>query len=267
MQPKIGLVISTLNKGIFNLQALFPAGVDEILIVHQVIDGNEDLYKSIYSSLEVKGIKIIKMTGAGLSKSRNAGLKSTMSDYLLICDDDAAFESNLIKILQDAIHKFPDGDIFTFKTKTPEGLPYKKYPDTIYVHSKRSSAKVSSIEILIKKSFLEKSKLEFDERFGLGSLFPTGEEFIFLSEAIAAGAKVIYIPEYIVTHPALSSGQRYSDDLIRSKGALFARTYGWKYPIVDFIFALKKFDHYKKEVSFLKFLKLIFKGSIEFRRL
>ncbi len=267
MNNKIGLVISTLNEGIFNLKNTLPVEADEIIIVHQVVPENKSDYSGIYNEFYARGCKIIPLPTKGLSLSRNTGLYAAISDYVLICDDDGVFEKNLFEILRNAIQKFPDAEIFSFQTKTPDGLPYKKYPPTSYQHSKRSAAKVSSIEILIKRSWLLQTKLKFDERFGLGSNFPTGEEFIFLSEAINSGAKVLFIPEYIVTHAAHSSGKHFTDTLIKSKGALFARTYGWKYPFVNLIFALKKYDHYKNEVSFFKFLKLIFAGSSEFRRL
>ena len=267
MKNKIGLVISTLNDGIFNLRNTIPVGADEIIIVHQVTNENLIVYESIYSDFKNRNIQIIQLKEKGLSLSRNTGLTAAKSDYILICDDDGKFEPNLFEILENAILKFPEADIYSFKTKTPDGSPYKKYQDEPYHHTKRSTAKVSSIEILIKRSWLINSKLKFDPRFGLGSNFPTGEEFIFLTDAIQQDAKIIYIPEYIVTHPAQSSGKHFTDTLIKSKGALFARTYGWKYPFVDFIFALKKLDHYKKEVSFFKFLKLIFAGSKEFRKL
>ena len=48
--------------------------------------------------------------------------------------------------------------------------------------------------------------------FGLGTIFNTGEEFIFLSEALDQNAKILFIPDYIAVHPRDSSGKRFSQN-------------------------------------------------------
>ena len=125
--------------------------------------------------------------------------------------------------------------------------------------------KVSSIEIAFRRDRIIQNKLYFDLRFGLGSDFPTGEEVIFLSDALKMNLKIKYIPKVIVIHPAQSSGGAYTNNpkLIQAKGAMFYRIFGfWGY-FISILFAVKKFN--SSNYSLLNFFMLMIKGIRSFK--
>ncbi len=201
----------------------------------------------------------------GLAKSRNRAILLAQKDICLISDDDLEYfndlEENIIKSFKDNM----EADIITFCVQTPDNQPYKRYKEKSFWHTKKTIMRVSSVEIAFRLDSINKVNLRFDERFGLGSNFPTGEEIIFLSDALDKGLKILYIPINIVIHPIESSGKNYeSIKLIEAKGAMFYRLFGFLGYGVSVLFAFKKSK--ESPYSLIKFYKLMINGIIKFRR-
>ena len=126
--------------------------------------------------------------------------------------------------------------------------------------------RVASVEIALRRSSIEESRLRFDEHFGLGAEFPTGEENIFLADALDKGLKLLYMPIPIVMHPPESSGQDYDNiKLVQAKGAMFERIFGLKGHAVSFLFALKKYK--SSSHSLFRFYFLMLQGTKKYRSL
>lgn len=170
-------------------------------------------------------VKFLSFDEKGLSKSRNRAIQESDADIGLIADDDLKYCENFEEKIHNAFQKYPDADILTFKIVTPEGQPYKNYSDKPFKHSRTSIYRVSSVEIVLKLSSIKSAGLTFDERFGLGATFKSGEETIFLNDALDAGLKIYFIPENIVIHPIESSGKILDQNFFFSKGALIKRMY------------------------------------------
>ena len=201
----------------------------------------------------------------GLSRSRNHALEHAKGEICLLSDDDLEYKKNIKSIILEAFESNPDADIITFQIETPEGKPFNNYSEKQLVHNKRSIMRTASVEIAFKSRSIEKADLKFDENFGLGAEFPTGEENIFLSDALDKGLNVLYMPKPIVIHPAESSGQDYNDPvLVQAKGAMFDRIFGWQGYGVSFLFALKKYIESKYPL--LGFYSLMLKGAKKYRR-
>lgn len=200
----------------------------------------------------------------GLSASRNIAIKSSQADIILFSDDDvkhtAKYAENIINAFRET-----DADIITFKIKTPDNEEFKEYKRKPFSHNKLSIFKVNSIEIAAKRKSLVEKKIFFDEAFGLGSKFKTGEENIFLFDALKAGLKIAFHPETIVIHPKESSGSnlKKNQDLIKSKGAVIRRTFQKNYHLIILIYSIK---HYKKsDLSILEFISLMFRGAKSYK--
>ena len=201
----------------------------------------------------------------GLSRSRNHTLEHAKGEICLLSDDDLEYKKNIESAILEAFDNNPDADIITFQIETPEGEPFNNYSEKQLIHNKRSIMRAASVEIAFKRSSIEEAGLKFDENFGLGAKFPTGEENIFLSDALDKGLNVLYIPEPIVIHPAESSGQDYNDPgLVQAKGAMFERIFGWQGYGVSFLFAFKKYKESK--YSLFGFYSLMLEGAKNYRR-
>ncbi|MDR7017303.1 glycosyltransferase [Acinetobacter sp. 3657] len=201
----------------------------------------------------------------GLSRSRNRGLEKSNSDICLITDNDTFFNDNMEDVIKKAFSDYPDADILTFQVETPEGELYKNYKENFFWHNKLSLAKVSSVEIAFRRESILKTNIKFDEDFGLGSYFPTSEEYIFLADAFSKGLKIGYVPKVIVYHPKESSGGAFTNkELVYAKGAMINRIFGKKGILICFLFSLKKYRY--SGMSFLSFFKLLSIGYLKYRK-
>ncbi|WP_425639525.1 glycosyltransferase family 2 protein [Algoriphagus yeomjeoni] len=197
----------------------------------------------------------------GLSKSRNRAIEHSTADIALIADDDVVFTDDLQSKIKAGFAKFPDADILTFKILTPSGQPYKNYANNAFKHDRSSIYKVSSVEMVVKVSKLKEAGLKFDERFGLGTSYPSGEEMIFLNDALNKGLNIYFIPEYIVSHPLESSGKILDDKYFRSKGALIRRLYGKSPQLwLGVAFMVKQLLKPNKSISVIHSVKESIKG-------
>lgn len=248
---KIQVLCSTMNseKPLFT-QKGFQA--ESNLIINQIKSENEFCPN------------FINFYERGLSKSRNRGIENSEADICLITDNDVYFDDNLLKIIETYFNKHTDADILTFQIETPEGEPFKEYKNKFFWHNKLSLAKVCSVEIAFRRKSILEKKIKFDESFGLGTKFPTGEEYIFLSDSLKAGLKIAYIPKVIAYHPKESSGNNFDNlDLIKAKGAMINRVFGIFGLPLCLLFSLKKYK--KSDLSFLKFFKVIIAGYLKIK--
>jgi len=246
-------LISTVNNKFLNSNKKN----ESYLIINQLLDKTLN---------KVDENNICSYYEKGLSKSRNRAIENAKAEICLISDDDVVFKQDIAQIILNVFEENPDADIITFQIETPDGKKFKDYGTAQFWHNMRTLMKVSSIEIAFRKKSIINNNIKFDESFGLGTEFPTGEEIIFLSDAIKKGLKILYIPIPIVIHPFESSGKNYDNlNLIQAKGAMFYRIFGNLSYIISIIFALKKYKLSK--YSFLKFTNLILKGILKYKRL
>jgi len=214
-----------------------------------------------------ESLRIFNYSELGISKSRNRALSHARGEILLITDEDVELLDGFSKTLTETFDKNPEADLITFQCLNEKGAKRKNYADSGFWHDKRSIMRVSSVEIAMRRDSLEKNALFFDERFGVGSKFPTGSETVFLSDALARGMKILYHPKAIVMHPDESSGRALfgNRELIRAKGGMFCRIFGWKAYGICLYFALKK----RKETGFslLQNMKLMLSGIEQFKAL
>lgn len=200
----------------------------------------------------------------GIAKSRNRALQKATADICLLSDDDIAFLPLVEQIVVQAFMHNPKADIITFQAQTPENELFKPYTNKQKWHNIRSLMTVTSFEIAYRVKSIANIDLTFDEQFGLGAKFATGEENIFLLDALRQGLKILYIPIPIVIHPVQSSGGDFNNQgLIKAKGAAFYRMFGRVSYIILLSFTYKK--HTLSKLSYFKFYQLLCQGISEYK--
>lgn len=246
------LLISTMNNKFHSRNLTIDTSH---LIINQI---TEDI-------IPVKNANTINMYTTGLSLSRNQALNKASGDICLISDDDLTYIPNIDQSIQKIFNQYPDADIITFKISKSEDLDYKKYPDKPFYHNIRTLMKVSSVEIAIRREVID-SNLRFDENFGLGAKYPTGEEVIFLTDALKQGKSILFYPLNIAIHPEVSSGSDYSvNNLAKAKGAMLYRIFSAKSYLLCLAFALK--HHTKTPYTLQEFTRELISGALEYREL
>jgi len=257
------IAISTNKKNIDFLINRIKGQIFNPYIIFTIIWQTE--YKNKNEEWIKDNIRVIKSNEYGLSKSRNKAIESAKGDILLFSDDDIYYEANIYDTITMAYKTLPDADIITFKAYTANKKPFKKYPNKYFKHNILSIMHVSSWEISCKPKRIKEVGLKFNELFGLGSVFPSAEENLFLLDALRKGLNIYFYPEFIVTHPSSkTSSHNFSPKILKSKGAFFYEVFGKLSYLLIPIFALKKINI---EPNIFKSMFYMFKGQKEYTSL
>lgn len=205
--------------------------------------------------------KIIQSNELGLSKSRNLALKNANSDVVYFLDDDVELVEDFNQIIKDEFDKHPSADFVIFEHFNDSKIKKSWLRRIPFIPMKIRLMSVCSVEISGRMVFINQKKLTFNERFGLGSVVPIGEEFLFLSDAYKMGAKIVFVSAAIVKHFGSSSGYKYktSQDVI-NRGTVIAQGFTFGRSFVCLMFALKSYRLYKGSFSFYSFFSLLLKG-------
>lgn len=250
---KLSILVTTMNEDINKvLQELVPQiKKSEVIISHQITDGSKPLKKI------PKGVKYYYMYEKGLSKNRNNALKHATGDVCVVCDDDVRFLEGFEDVIINSYKKNLSAEVITFKSINLQGKERKKYSNKIFQHSLVSILSVSSIEITFKRKSVLGNEISFDENFGLGAKYSSGEENIFLSDCKKKGLDLYFVPEIINKHPQKSSGISYSKNRIETNIKVFKRIFGFLGGLFAF-FYFWTFHHkyYKNKITFIEYLKI-----------
>lgn len=234
----IEIAISTLNDGIHSV-CVNNDGF-HYLVIHQITNGNN--YHNAIDKLIREGIKYYHYNEKGLSLSRNQAIKRSAFDYIWIMDDDVEIFSDSKARVERLVDSYPGVDAFILNHSSDidKRLSSKKFKEISYI----SAASVSSIDILIKRSSVINNNIYFDERFGLGTSLPSGEEYIFITDMLKNGLAVLQTNLVVSHHPPAASGHDFysTPQKIKAKKAIFQRIFGTGIisRFMFFIFILKK---------------------------
>lgn len=236
----------------------------ELMLKEKNIEGNVLIVNQSEKRVQQfneNGIRMLSYQEKGLSKSRNRAIKNAIGDICLIADDDIQYKKGIFQEIQKVFLNHPDFDVLTFKYDNKKS----KYGKLPFNHNYRTIRRVSSIEIAFRRDQVINKSIRFNELFGLGSRYISGEENIFLKDCLDKGLKIKYIPLSIAYHlHDESTGRIWSRGLFFSKGALFFELYGKFSYIYDLGFCIKKYFEYKEQVSFIHSLKYIFEGAKDY---
>ncbi|AKA34990.1 hypothetical protein [Flagellimonas lutaonensis] len=255
---RITILVSTADRRVIKNADLLNTRLHDnfrMVILNQMIEDSEPL------TISKKFCTVINSKTKGLSKSRNLAFAQVEKGIGVIADDDVRYLESTEDTIRKAFKDFPSCQIFTFKIVTPEGKDFKRYADQTFVHNRKSILKVSSISMAVNVKIIKDVDLSFDERFGLGSIYPTGEENIYLNDALKRGISARFIPKPIVVHEPMSSGKTLSPKILWAKGAMFRRLYGVKgLAVVVFFLFLKRKELQKKGTNFTEAYRLSIEG-------
>ena len=228
-----------------------------ILVVNQ----SEKTLESHYGN-----IRIINSNSKGLSNSRNLGIKNSYKKYCLFADDDIIYKKGFYELIIKEFEQNENADIITFRMVDESGKLFKDYKNIEY-HDERTIRDINSVVIAFKRESIIKNNLSFDPLFGLGSIFPTGDEYVFLMECLDKGLNIISNSAIILSHNSDSSGKMaHRDQNIFARAAIFYKFFGYLsyFKLIHHIYLLKKKNMIKNDQILNKFLVGI-KGINKFK--
>lgn len=256
---KLQVLLSTMNQNDYSI--LEKTYLDSDAVVINQCTYNE---MQIFSFRNNK-ITWVNTTNTGLSSSRNMAIDNANGDICLIADDDLEYFKDYKKIIINQFNENPKVDVIAFQVEGIE-KQFKNYASKAYNVNYLNMMKISSVEIAFKLQSIKNAGIIFDELFGSGSVFSMGEENIFLLECIKKGLKIKYVPIKIARlHIGDSSWFKgFNEKYFIDRGAIFtAMSIRWSYLYI-IQFALRKYNIYSNETTFIQAITNMLKGRKKF---
>ena len=197
----------------------------EVLVVDQSVG---EAQRAI---ADAHGARYLHLDRRGLSLARNAGIAASVSEWIHFPDDDCTVAPDLLAAVADGLQRQPGAGFLCAHIEIPGGRPIMVGMDDC----ERTIAKpidalrtAMSPGLFVRRALLERLG-GFDERFGVGARFPSGEESDLLFRALVAGTTGRYLPKARVFHPDqmairdAEARRRRAHAYGKGWGALFAK--------------------------------------------
>ncbi|MEG3312433.1 hypothetical protein RFL03_01795 [Streptococcus parasuis] len=209
---------------------------------------------------------ILQSNRLGLSASRNDALALAPEHAICqIADDDMVFVYNYEEIVAAAYQEFPDADMIVFYVDNEVASLAKKPLKKGRIHH-LGAMKTSSVQISFKKSSLLQKGIVFDEQFGIGAKYGSGEENILLFDALRKGLKMYSYPVKIATLKDRPSQWDRSNtpEVCKKRGAIYKRMTPRWYWLLILQFAIRKRKMMLPEISIYDNIKYMLEGASNF---
>lgn len=211
--------------------------------VEYLVSLQKDPYEEDYplpDVLDRDDFRLIVHSTKGLAVNRNVALSKATAPLLLISDDDVDYTVEGLESVIKAFSDNPESDILTFRFESNAGQ--KQYPGEKASLSRPPKGYfVSSIEIAMRRTSVQ-GKVWFNENFGIGACFPSGEEDIFLRDCLDAGLHGLFLPVTIARHDGKTTSERnlMLPSWPQTKGAVFLRLHPRQWPLRMLVHALRE---------------------------
>ena len=202
-----------------------------------------------------KSIDLVELSNRGVAKSRNAALSNAKGKYLIFGDDDIKFLEAGLEHLVDYFEQHPDCAIIMAQAVDETGTLRKSYPAKSHPLSRFNSAKAATYEMMVRVEAIKDKGVRFDENFGAGVENYLGDEYIFITDALKAGLKGVFLPVPVAVHPKDSSGSGWGTRRdLTARAAVFSRVFGISAPLIRALFLIKS---RKGNVGFVNAVRFI----------
>lgn len=252
--PRITIGYSTLAGRVENIT--FPS----LSIPHSILISIQNP-KSIKFTIPPSKVEVsvLETEQTGVAKSRNRVIENSATEYLIFADDDATINAEGLNEVLEYFDANPNCDLITARTTNEIGVPRKNYPSTSQSLTLFNSAKVGTIEMIVRVAAVKRLNLRFDEDFGAGSANKLGDEYIFISDLLRAGGRGVFLPVNIAAHATESSGtnptKTESAEIMSARAKVFTRVFGWKAPFVRAVFYLRRREAVRNILGFVRFVR------------
>ncbi|WP_409252043.1 glycosyltransferase family 2 protein [Bacillus sp. SCS-153A] len=252
----ISVIVPTLGTKPEELKRLFQSLDNQSYQDFEVIIVSQDNHD--YITLVLNDVKFkynhVTIDRKGLSLARNIGIKHANGEIMTFSDDDCWYNQDSFKIVSSYFEQNSSTDVACFQIYDPiSNSYYKDYDEEEQKQiSLRKILKKSSIEIFISRTRIPDHLIQFDEKFGLGAVYPSGEENIFLFDLFKNKNRISYLPQVVVNHQKPVMQTRLNQKTFIGKGPMFKRMYNTPTAILLlFLFFAKKYNHLEKPWLYL----------------
>ncbi len=254
------ILCATMNQNDFSK-------IKEMNIHSDVIFANQAGRNSC-DELEFEGhtAKMITTDTRGVGINRNIALLYADADICLFADDDVVYDDDLEETVLGEFESHPDADVIIFNTLTSDLIRKQK----VYKKTKRCCRYTRkpwpTFRIAFRLSSARKANVWFTTLFGGGCKFPSGEDSMWLTEAMRKGLVFYVSKENIGTVDFGTSTwfDGWNERFYFGKGAFYEALHKKTRVLWFMYFALR--THRKSMVNFSDRIKWMHRGSLGYRK-
>ena len=229
---------------------------------------DEYSYK-LYTEKDGSRVELISTADRGVGKNRNKALMNSSGEFLLCSDQDMIYVDEYDKIIESAFEKCPKADIIVFNLEylnrfTPARKESTKFK-RVYLWN---CMRYGTARVAMRKSAIDKACLSFSTLYGGGAKYSSGEDSLFIREALRKGLKMYYCPTVIakVKQEESSWFKGYTEKYFVDKGILIANAFPVLKHLLVYYFAFGM-RNLTEEYGFFDVVRLMKKGYKEYKRL
>jgi glycosyltransferase involved in cell wall biosynthesis len=258
--PTVEVLVATMRQDDFGLYERLNADSD------MVIANQHDHVSEECRIMDGHAVRMFTTKERGLGKNRNTGLEHAAGEICLIADDDIYYTDDYVKVVRSGFDEISDADIILFNVVSEDQDEYHIRAEKIKRIGLLNFARYGSVRYVLKRQRIMSANLRFELDFGSGGKYSTGEDVIFLRDALRAGLK-------IYTHPGLIAVLRksestwftgYNEKYFFDMGAVFAAMFPvWHGPIL-LIHGLKLSLRLRVSIYFV--YKYLFMGTRGYKK-
>jgi GT2 family glycosyltransferase len=192
----------------------------------EVIVADQGATRALEPLVTALGATYLHLDRRGLSRARNAALGLARSPWLYFPDDDCTVTPSVLDQVARALARHPQAGFVAARILTPSGRAVMAGMDQrerVLDAPRDILATVMSPGLFVSERVFARCG-RFDESFGLGAEWPSGEESDFLFRALAAGEIGVYAPAAVVQHPDPYVVRDAAES--RSRARLYGRGWG-----------------------------------------
>lgn len=190
----------------------------DAIIINQCGVFSEKKIKSVYGT-----IIWINTAERGAALSRNTALQRSNADVAVFADDDIIYRDDYVKIIEEEFECHPEADIILFNV--PSLNPDRPNPQISSWGRVRlwNGLKYGTFNIAFRVNRVRKKCISFNQYFGGGAQFGSGEDTLFIVESLKKGLKIYKSPKIIAVGKQESSTwfSGFNEKYFLDKGALF----------------------------------------------
>ena len=219
-----------------------------------------------FEETEINGnnVRFVTTDTTGASLNRNIALTYSKGDILIFSDDDQVFVDGYEQIIENAFNENPDADAIKFyceSTNKERPMSYKGVKETIKA-SKRKIMSAGVHALAVRKAFLEKNDIWFDNRIGPGQKIYCGEDSVFLNTLLKCKAKFYLSPVFLsyINQGESSWFKGYDEQFCISVGYIYSLIYGSLAPLAAFRRSLRESRKKNCELTLKQLFFTMLKG-------
>ena len=226
-----------------------------------IISNQADFESVLNKNVQFGKLKMITTPTKGVGLNRNIGIMASTADIILFGDDDMIYSEALESSVVAAFNQIPSADVIIFGLDIiNNGSITERRRCKLRRLKLWNSMRYGTCRVAVRRKAIVDNNIVFNQRFGGGCDFSSGEDSLFIRDCFKNGLKVYSHPFVVGTCCKDKSSwfTGYNDKYFYDKGVLIRKLFPLTAYFIGVYFAIR-FSK-KAKLSVFKIIALLFAG-------